>query len=532
MMETSRRPDAEAGGSPRRLHTDVLLVEDLGQQRLTARLCQAILQRENISAHLVDFRSAGDIPTIVELARQMKPRLVVCSLLFAIRLEEHLTLITALREAERGAHLTITGHLVGLAPHLFLNRCVALDSALCGEAEASIVELARSVDGGATPVAIPGVLTRAGAEAACPVGIHELDALPFPAYAEGIPFRRVRYKPDEGTGLREYGFATIEASRGCDHACSFCGASAFFRRARLGYRRKSVTRLVDEIESLYQRGARLFLLDDEQFLLPRRMAPARQEYVDALERELERRKLKIAFTLKSRADEVEPALFRQLAAMGLIRVYVGIESGAPASLACFAKRTTPEQNLDALRTLAALGIVADFHTLIIHPWSALETIADDLAFLEHAFPLLSTLLSFQEIAVYAGTPMAARLGARDSIVTRYKLADPRVQLLRQVNQLVFGPGSRHMRLYHALTEAWFDYLVTRRFAGNDRGYAASLQTIAVQANQAALAAWQEMLAFAMVEDLGDVPAVHARAGGWAWQMNQTDEVLLEQLSKL
>ena len=68
-----------------------------------------------------------------------------------------------------------------------------------------------------------------------------------------------------------------------------------------------------------------------------------------------------------------------------------------------------QRNTEALATLDRLGLVADFFCLLFHPWSTLETIRAELAFLEQAIPQHATVFSFSEVAVYPGTPLARRL---------------------------------------------------------------------------------------------------------------------------
>jgi hypothetical protein len=61
----------------------VLLVEDLGQQRLQARSLAAALGQAGLSVRLADFRAGDDVDGIVALARRRRPRLIVQSILFA-----------------------------------------------------------------------------------------------------------------------------------------------------------------------------------------------------------------------------------------------------------------------------------------------------------------------------------------------------------------------------------------------------------------------------------------------------------------
>jgi len=160
------------------------------------------------------------------------------------------------------------------------------------------------------------------------------------------------------------------------------------------YRLRSIPNLVEEIEALYRQGARLLLFDDEQFLPP---GQARVERVRALGDALERRGLDIAFTIKCRPDDVDETLLGYLKAMGLIRVYLGVESGCQASLDRLGKGTTVEQNARALAVLDRLGIVADFRSLLFHPWSTPETVRSDLEFMARALPLVANPFVFSEV---------------------------------------------------------------------------------------------------------------------------------------
>jgi hypothetical protein len=285
------------------------------------------------------------------------------------------------------------------------------------------------------------------------------------------------------------------------------------------YRLRSIPDLVDEIETLYRQGTRLFLFDDKQFLPPAR---TREKRVAAFADELDRRNLQIAFTLKCRADDVEETLFRRLQAMGLLRVYVGVESGCPTTLDLLNKCVTPQQNADALAMLDALGIVADWGCLLLHPWSTLETIETEIVFLHSLLPHQSTLFDFREVEVYPGTPLAQRLlaeGINDARPwpIKYAIADPRAELLRRISRVVFSPTGMFARIRDRLTEAWYALLLARRFQPevSSEAHARELKSIAARVNGAAVEVWREMLAFARTADVHDAAEVNARAGQWA-----------------
>ena len=496
----------------------ILVVEDLGQQHLSARSLAAALRRAGWDARLADFSrgqdgGSGDAGAIIALAAKLRPRLIIFSVLFADRVPEYLALIAALREAGVRAHVTLTGPLPSFAPAELLAACPALDSTLCGEAETSVAALAAGLDDPVRWRGVPGVAHReAGSLRVCnnpwPAAVAELDDLPWPQ------------RDSTGTSYLGYGFATMQSSRGCYHACAMCLPCAFYRATPgRGYRLRSISNLVDEIEALYRRGTRLFLFDDEQFLPP---GDARHARVAAFAQELTRRELAIAFTIKCRPDDVEAGILRRLQKIGLLRVYVGIESGCQATLDLLGKGVTVQSNSEALATLDRLGLVADFFCLIFHPWSTLETIETDLTFLEQAIPQHAAVFRFSEVAVYPGTPLARRLQGEGRVEgvpwpLAYEIADPRAELLRRLNTLIFGGSTTHDRIRDRVAQAWFAHLMTRRFHPQefDDGQSEMLKALVGRLNQETLEVWQQMMTFVRQDDIHDPARANLSAGCWA-----------------
>ncbi|WP_423226809.1 B12-binding domain-containing radical SAM protein [Candidatus Amarolinea aalborgensis] len=519
----------------------VLVVEDVGQQRLPARHLVAALEEAGWPARLVDLMPGlNDPASLITLVRAVRPRLVVFSILFASHVPETLALIAALRQAAVASHVTLTGHLPFFAAAELLAACPGLDSVVAGEAEVAAVALAGSLPASERWQTVPGLVFRGSAGGVVRTAPSTAGRARYRAAVSGrceddrgvddgvdatvslagaldrLPLAR---QPDPLPTWGGVGFATLEASRGCYHACAFCLPCAFYRALGPAYRLRGIPHLVDEIEALVRRGARLFLFDDEQFLPPH---PQRAARVAAFGDELARRRLTIAFTLKCRADDVESELFRQLRDMGLRRVYVGIESGCQATLDHLAKGVGRANNLTALQTLADLGIVADFRCLLFHPWSTWGTVAEDMAFCRQVAPLLSTLLDWREVEVYPGTGLARRLrcearAAGDPWPLSYAVPDARAELLRRVNRVVVGAAPIFHACQAEVTAAWFELLLARRFRPSDRDMADArrLQAIVQQGNLALLAVWERMLEFSAQVDIGDAAPVNAAAAAWA-----------------
>lgn len=494
---------------------DVLLLEDLSQQRLPARTLAAALRGAGFRAELVDLSDSANPTQIIALTRRAAPRLIVFSILFADRLTELLSLIKSLRSAGVRAHIAITGPLPNFVFAELLSACPGLDSVLLGEAEFTVVELAKAAQVPVRWQTLAGIAYRlpgAGTPFANPPlrPKNRLDELDFPTY-DNLPI------------YRGYPFATVQSSRGCYHNCTFCLPCAFYRERGAGYRERSVSDLADEIERLYRLGARLFLFDDEQFLPPK---SRRVRRIALLHDELEHRRVQIAFTIKCRADDVDETLFERMTEFGLVRVYAGIESGSQTSLDLFGKRITPRQNGQALALLKNLGIVTDFRILMFHPWSTLDTIAADVAFLHDTHAYVSTPYDFREVEIYPGTALARRLSAEgrgegEPWLPGYHILDQRAEVLRRLSRLLFGPASPYRRAQARLTGAWFGPLLRRRFHPGryDAGRASLLERTIQRLNDETLGVWDEMLAFANEAGCLDSHQVNARAEDWVSRIN-------------
>ncbi len=488
----------EASTSP-----EVWIVEDLQQQKLPARSLVATLQRAGLSARLVDLNQG--LANLVAAAQREPPRLIISSILFADRVNEYLALTTALRAAGVRAHLSLTGHLPTLAGMALLAACPALDSVLAKDAGRTAAQLAKQLDRPEEWKTIPGLLCRdSGSRAAPRTTGDELDQFLFPL-CDDVPL------------FHGYGYATIEASRGCYHACTFCLPAAFYRQGGVPYRLREMANMMEGVEALYARGARLFLFDDEQFLPPGR---ARAERVAAFAEELERRNLRIAFTIKCRADDIEVDLFRRLKQAGLLRVYIGVESGCQATLDLLNKQTTVQQNVAAVERLNELGLVADFRLLLFHPWTTLEMIETELAFLQRVSACISTPFDVREAQVFAGTPLAGRLlsegrGNASDWLFSFTIADPRVELLRRLCRLVFDLAGVYGDYEARVSETWYALLLANRFeACREQEDSTRLQSAVARMNEEMLNVWEEMLAFARTGDIYDANEVNTRAGGW------------------
>ena len=152
----------------------------------------------------------------------------------------------------------------------------------------------------------------------------DLDELPFPArHLVDVS----SYQHIIGEGRQ---FFTIQATRGCPAACTFCD----IRKTK--FRIRSPESVVDEIEELVKMGVDdLFFVDDTITI--------DKKNVLAICNLIVKREIKISFKISARVDTINPEVLAALKKAGCYRIHFGIESATPKHLQYLQKGQTPEK---------------------------------------------------------------------------------------------------------------------------------------------------------------------------------------------
>ena len=152
----------------------------------------------------------------------------------------------------------------------------------------------------------------------------DLDKLPFPArHLVDVS----SYQHIIGEGRQ---FFTIQATRGCPAACTFCD----IRKTK--FRIRSPESVVNEIEELVKIGVDdLFFVDDTITIDKKNVLAICNLIVE--------RKIKINFKISARVDTINPEVLAALKKSGCYRIHFGIESATPKHLQYLQKGQTPEK---------------------------------------------------------------------------------------------------------------------------------------------------------------------------------------------
>jgi len=236
--------------------------------------------------------------------------------------------INVVKEVNKNIRIVLGGPHV----HLFPNETINLknvDYLVLGEGEEVFKELLCAIDDKSTLKKIPGLVFKDNGRVintGIRPHIKNLDALPFPA-RHLVPYKKYSSLLFKGKVV-----TTIFTSRGCPFKCSFCD------RPHLGniFRARSAINLVDELEECMKMGIYEFLFYDDTFTVNKRRV------IDICN-EIIRRKLDLAWDIRTRVDTVDEEIIKHLKKAGCQGIHYGIEAGTEKTLKILNKGITINQ---------------------------------------------------------------------------------------------------------------------------------------------------------------------------------------------
>lgn len=391
-----------------------------------------------------------------ELARQIAqeaPDVVGLSVQFQHRAFEFLGLARLLRAEGYRHHITCGGQFPTLAWREVLEAGHGIDSIVLHEGERGFVDLLGALESGRRVGEVPGIafMSDDGAPVRTPGRmLGDLDELPFPK----------RYRPHaQHMGIP---FIPIMGGRGCWGRCRFCSITSFYRDARAHaggktLRHRSPENIAQEIALLAHAagGTGIFCFHDDNFLLPRTRASAAR--VGQIREHLDLYGVgKVAMIGKCRPDTLDEELARELAAHGMIRMYVGVENASEAGTLHLRRGTQTDAVRTALRACREAGIFSCYNLLLFEPDATLDDVRTNVAFMRaHA----SHPVNFCRAEPYFATPLQLDMAAEGRLGGSYlgydyRIADDRTELLFRVCSAAFrernfschGVANRYMGL--------------------------------------------------------------------------------------
>ena len=408
----------------------VLLVGPDFEENLSIRYLSASLQTVGHEAELATFNSPADENAVVAAANNAD--LVGLSMCFQSRAMEFLRLARSIKKRDPQKLVVAGGHYASCAAEPLLLKHPELDVIVLHEGEKTLLEIADSTSRLTERLPeIPGIAYRDGQRVRFTPPrrtLDDLDTLPFPDRRGPIHF------------IAGVPTSYMMGSRGCYGNCAYCCITTLHRISPgKRFRQRNVDRIADEMLALYQqRGARQFVFHDDNFLVPSESLNLAR--IDAFAKALRSRKIEnIALVIKCRPADASRKVLRRLKELGLVRVFMGVESATEQGLAALERTQHMDDSIRALESCGDLNISAQFTIMTFHPEATPDTLRSDIAFMRR---FCGNPLNFCRAEIYAGTPLEKRMldqgRARGNYLAReYSLVDPAADLACEIALDVF-----------------------------------------------------------------------------------------------
>jgi anaerobic magnesium-protoporphyrin IX monomethyl ester cyclase len=439
----------------------VLLAGPDFEENLSIRYLASSLQAKRHETSLAVFNSADDVEAVAEQAGGAE--IVGLSVCFQSRAQEFIALARRIKQLHPEKLIVAGGHYASCAAQELLEHHPELDIIAIHEAEQTLLEIVAAATNLKDDLPkITGIAYREDDQVRFTPKrrtLDDLDTLPFPE-------RHGRIHTIAGVPT-----SFLMGSRGCYENCAYCCITTLHNLAPgKKFRQRSVELIADEMAELYrERGTRQFVFHDDNFLVP--SVAHNKTRIEGFDKAFKSRGMDdIALLIKCRPADANLEVIGRLKEMGLVRIFMGIESATEMGLLTLDRHQTVGQSTKALEICAELDISAQFTIMTFNPDANLNTLRADLAFMRR---FAGNPLNFCRAEIYAGTPLEKRMIALgrargDYRAREYSMYDPVADLACTISLDLFydrswGDGSlmqKTIGLDHMIA-------VRKRFHGRD-----------------------------------------------------------------
>lgn len=414
---------------------------------IAAVLKRHTIEIETVNAHLHDWSVEQ---TIEHLSKKTFLLLCVHTVYLWEKTQNIFDMFSVVKLKKRNIHINLYGYYPAFAYKKILENFPWIDSVTIGEPEFTSLDLANyilsgegtsqppfSQDVAGTMPELSGTITIPGLAYRDKAGdvlfhprppIHELDRLPHPERQDIDLYKK--------KGIAVY----IQGSRGCYGHCTFCYLNSFHGQVSQ-WRGRSAKNIFEEVLTLYTRySVEDFYFSDANFFGPGKLG---KERVVTLAELILTHDLTIRFGFECRVNDIDEYSISRLVMAGLTHVFLGLESGDPASLKRLKKYTTVDENKKAIQLLRDYGIEPTFGFIMFEPNSTLESIRNNFEFLKATgimtTPAVTAHLLYHRQTLFEGTSdyqsMAheiAGTGTFTGYEVLYKIKDPKVEVFSKI----------------------------------------------------------------------------------------------------
>jgi radical SAM superfamily enzyme YgiQ (UPF0313 family) len=427
------------------------------EENLGIGILAAVAERSGHEAAIVPFNDIAETDAVVARAMLGDPDMIGLSIQFQHRAHEFLRLSRRLREAGYRGHVTCGGQFPTLAYREVLAPENGVDSVVLHDGEETLVDLLGALTQGAALTGVRGLALRADDGAPMRTESRRLlDDL------DGVPFAKRYRSHNQHMGVP---FIPLIGGRGCWGKCNYCSIIAFYDDAieaggGRAVRLRSPANVAAEMALLLDGagGRGIFCFHDDNFIFPSEKLSMKR--IRSIREALDEYGVgRVAMVGKARPDCVTPALARELAELGVIRLYVGVENGSEAGGDHLRRGTQQAHVRGALAACREAGIFVCYNLLIFEPDATVADIRENVRFIvDHA----DHPVNFCRAEPYFGTALHVELSEKQELGGsylgfNYRINDPRTELLFRICSAAFrernfapsGVANRYMGLGYA-----------------------------------------------------------------------------------
>ena len=247
-----------------------------------------------------------------------------------------------------------------------------IDFLVLGEGEQAIKQLLENIDNPEKLKEIKGLVFKTKGEiinTGIADPIANLDILPFPA-RHLTPFKKYFSVVSSNAPV-----TTMFTSRGCPYKCLFCDRPMFGKN----FRPRSAKNVADEMEQCEKMGIKEIFIYDDTF------AVDKNRVLDICE-EIKKRKLSIAWDIRTRVNTVDEEILKSLKEAGCQRIHYGVEAGTQKILNVLRKGITLEQVECAFKMTKKAGIQTAGYFMIGSPTETENDVLETIKFMKKLDP--------------------------------------------------------------------------------------------------------------------------------------------------
>ncbi|MFH1822592.1 MAG: radical SAM protein [Patescibacteria group bacterium] len=315
----------------------------------------AVLEKNDHQVKCIDYFAPYNFDDAFKIIDEYQPDIVGVTLRIDNILEKY-KFIRKLKNKYPKALYVAGGSHASCLPEEVIKYSQA-DVVIVGEGEDTFVDIANKIN----LKDIPGCFYQDEKGNIINTGprelIHDLDAIPFPAYQH---FPLSNYTKTNNPNFSRL-FWSLFTSRGCPHNCIFCVSRNVFDRR---YRYRSAENVFQEIRMLYEKyGARHIAIQDDEPLI------RKERMYELCEKLIKYNKKDLTFSARCRITSVDSKILNTMKMAGFNFIAFGIESGDDETLKNIKKYYTLPQIIKGFKEIAksdlrdiSIGILAGF------PW--------------------------------------------------------------------------------------------------------------------------------------------------------------------